>query len=543
MRRVNALAYLLLICLIGILLYVPGLGTYSLIDPLETAFGECAREMVALGDYLRLYLYFEPDATRMPLLSWAQAGSLATYGNTEWALRLPSVLFGIGLLITVYATGARLHGTEFGFLWAFLTATSLLPLLGFGLATPETAFTFFMLLGIAALAGAVQQRRAQTGAALSALAGLFFGCAVLTEGMVALLLVIIITVAYWLWTGARPILAWSDLTVGILAFFFTTVLYFGYEWAAHGPEFVKSFVAGQLLSLFPAAGMDGQGPLPWLGILLLIIGGFPGGWLGIPVLLGYRDKDSADFRRWMVLTAVASSVVFIFGPRVNLGGLLLPVTALCYMGTLQLSNRERKIGTWRRGFWLSLAAGGSTVGVACILLPVFMHYRLWWLLPRLKGQEFWQANFAMPIVWHGWEGLWGIVLLLVAWVAFSSSRKQPVLAAMLLSIATALVGLDVRMSLLPGIIEHTQGGLVHLAEHVSSKPAYLKSRGVYNLSHLYYGNLKPNLPCQSKGINCAKNQRIYPLYLFIRMDDIGPHLAGYTEQERIGGYVRFRANR
>ena len=53
--RLSERQMVLLVCLFGLLLYLPMAGSYGLWDPWETHYGEVAREMVARGDAISLY--------------------------------------------------------------------------------------------------------------------------------------------------------------------------------------------------------------------------------------------------------------------------------------------------------------------------------------------------------------------------------------------------------------------------------------------------------------------------------------------------------
>ncbi len=140
--------------LAGLLLYVPLAGSYSLLDPWETHYGEVAREMLARDDWLSLWWAQEGFFWSKPVLDfWLQglsfllAGvrfgpdqmlSQAALGHTpqpEWAARLPVVLLTLVAVYLLYrwvaATAGRRAGLLAGLLllcvpyWALLAHQSM----------------------------------------------------------------------------------------------------------------------------------------------------------------------------------------------------------------------------------------------------------------------------------------------------------------------------------------------------------------------------------------------------------------------------------
>ncbi len=140
--------------LLGVGLYMPWLGSYSLIDPWETHYGEVAREMLARDDWLSFWwaqdgwfwskpaldfwlqglcfsllgVRFQPDQ----LLASAAQGHLP---QPEWAARLPIVLSSLVAVYLLYRFVAASAGRRAGVLagivllcapyWALLSHQSM----------------------------------------------------------------------------------------------------------------------------------------------------------------------------------------------------------------------------------------------------------------------------------------------------------------------------------------------------------------------------------------------------------------------------------
>ncbi len=121
--------------LLGLLLYVPLAGSYSLLDPWETHYGEVAREMLARDDWLSFWWAHEGWFWSKPALDfWMQGLSFALLGvnfrpdqmlagaaqgrlpQPEWAARLPVVFVSLVAVYLLYRFVAAAAGKRAGFL-------------------------------------------------------------------------------------------------------------------------------------------------------------------------------------------------------------------------------------------------------------------------------------------------------------------------------------------------------------------------------------------------------------------------------------------
>jgi 4-amino-4-deoxy-L-arabinose transferase-like glycosyltransferase len=121
--------------LVGIALYLPLLGCYSLLDPWEPHYGEVAREMLARNDWISLWWAQEGWFWSKPVLDfWLQGSCFALLGvkfrpdemlsdaargylpQPEWAARLPVVLLTLVAVYALYRFVAAATGKRVGFL-------------------------------------------------------------------------------------------------------------------------------------------------------------------------------------------------------------------------------------------------------------------------------------------------------------------------------------------------------------------------------------------------------------------------------------------
>ncbi|HMJ55731.1 MAG TPA: glycosyltransferase family 39 protein [Polyangiaceae bacterium] len=123
------------------LLYLPMLGSFSLIDPWEPRYGAVARDMLARSDWISPWFAQDGwDWTKPVLDYWVQAlamgvlgvdfrpdqilgGATGVFARPEWAVRMPSFLLATIAVYLLYKAVAAWHGRRAGLLGALVLAT------------------------------------------------------------------------------------------------------------------------------------------------------------------------------------------------------------------------------------------------------------------------------------------------------------------------------------------------------------------------------------------------------------------------------------
>ncbi|AFZ33970.1 glycosyl transferase family 39 [Stanieria cyanosphaera PCC 7437] len=80
------------------------LGDVGLVDETEPLFAEAARQMDVTGNWITPYFNRETRFDKPPLVYWLMAIGYQLIGVNEWAVRLPSALTAIALVISVFFT-------------------------------------------------------------------------------------------------------------------------------------------------------------------------------------------------------------------------------------------------------------------------------------------------------------------------------------------------------------------------------------------------------------------------------------------------------
>ncbi len=202
-----------------LLLDILFLGVRPLFIPDEVRYGEIAREMLSSGNWIvpRLngLLYFE----KPPLGHWLNAFSLYLFGENAFAVRFASAVSSGVSALTVFAVARHFFHNRFTSLFAvfvFLTIFEVQVIATFGVL--DSIFSAFLNAGIAVF---VLGADAVVGRQKTYLlcAGLLFGLAFLTKGLLAFVLPCLVLVPWLLYRKQYVLLfrrTWFMVGVAVL---------------------------------------------------------------------------------------------------------------------------------------------------------------------------------------------------------------------------------------------------------------------------------------------------------------------------------------
>lgn len=103
-----SVAGLVAIAIMGFLWH---LGSVGLVDETEPLFAEAARQMQVTGNWITPYFNQETRFDKPPLIYWLMAISYYIFGVNEWAVRLPSALSAIALMVGCFFTLQKFGNT------------------------------------------------------------------------------------------------------------------------------------------------------------------------------------------------------------------------------------------------------------------------------------------------------------------------------------------------------------------------------------------------------------------------------------------------
>ena len=144
----NPIWHYVLLAVVSGLLFFPGLGTRDFWAPGEPIYGEVIRVMFEKNNWLVPMLNGQIYADKPVLYFWlALALSKIVGGVSEWTVRLPAALGGLGLVFAVYHFGKTFYDRQTGFIAALVLATTSRLLWESRYLRLDTVLSFFLFLG------------------------------------------------------------------------------------------------------------------------------------------------------------------------------------------------------------------------------------------------------------------------------------------------------------------------------------------------------------------------------------------------------------
>lgn len=243
---------------------VASLGASALTDATEARYGEIARVMLATGNWVTPQEWpGHPFWAKPPLYAWVSAASMALLGVSEFAARLPSLLFAaasawlvFGWARTAGAAGRPEAPLDRGVLAVGVLCSSLLFFVSAGAVMTDPALMFATTWTLAAFHHAAIDQARDAGWRW----GFFIaaGLCMLAKGPVAVLYAGLPIAAWIAWTGQWRV-AWQRLPWARGAVLFVAIWLPWYAAAeARTPGFLRYFLLGEHVLRFVEPGWTGD---------------------------------------------------------------------------------------------------------------------------------------------------------------------------------------------------------------------------------------------------------------------------------------------
>lgn len=254
--------------LAGLLLLFFMLGSRGLNEPDEGRYASVAADMVLHDNWLIPHLDGAPHLTKPPLIYWLMALSIKALGMNEWAVRLPSALAALGVVIMTWSLARRWYGDRLALAAGVILLCSPFFFVMARLADPNMLLTGWVMLAIWAW-----EYWQEDGTRWRL--GLFYvaaGGAMMTKGPVGVVLI-----ACWIGPALRmrrrrgwAVRRWWSWTGGALS------LILGGAWyvwlVSQRPELMDYFLRRELLDR--VAGHGHRRHEPFYFYAAVIAGGF-----------------------------------------------------------------------------------------------------------------------------------------------------------------------------------------------------------------------------------------------------------------------------
>jgi len=440
----------LLIAIVAGCLFVPFLGAMPLFAPGETGLAAAAREMLTSGRYALARSGSGPLYDTFPLFIWLQAGSMALFGISDFAARLPNAMIGILTLLTIYSIGKKQVDSNLGIWWALVLSGSWIPCLLFksGLAAP--LYNYFVFLSVY-----FAYRIAYTAKPfrMSAVSGLCLGLAVLTNGPAAIVISLLSLLAYWVVSKGKTGIRITHVAILLLVAFLPTAFWLVCAGFREGWVFAGNFCRYQA-GLLPTIFL--RGPFYYWSFLPSC---FPMS-IFLFAYLQRRGRRSVyatppplDIKElsvwmwcmfWAVLLAAPSTLYY------------LPLSFLAARQVYRLAEGRRSLRTWNI---VLLLLTGIILGTALMLLPVAGVYKE--VLSTNIRDPFVRAYLQANVPWSLWEMIYGLIYILLVVVSCVALFRRKYQAGLIwLFLGTAIF---IEVALLhfgPKVEAHTQKRVV-----------------------------------------------------------------------------------
>ncbi len=482
----------------ALLFFLPFLGGVHLFDWDEINFAELAREMVVTGDFLQLQINYTSFTEKPPFFFWMQALSMKLLGVGDYAARFPNALLGVVVLPFLYISGKFLLDRRFGYLWALSWFGSILPFLYFKSGIIDPLFNFFIFNGLFFLIHYIWRKKEYRDLYFSKeirtylwLAGVSIGLGVLTKGPVAYLLVFLCLLSYWvlsrfkMFLSLKGFFSFSFIALGVF------LLWFGVEYAAHGPAFIVEFTIRQWELL--TTGDAGHSGFPGYHFVVLLIGCFPASIFALNALKVKQDMPyhMRDFQLWMLILLWVILILFsLVGTKIIHYSSMAyyPISFLSALTLWRLLEGRSKWRIWNVSLFVLI---GLILAVASLALPYLgMHPET---LARLVANDpFAAANVQASVSWNYWDYIPAAFLFiaLALFLYLYRRNKQRALQQFFVS-----MGIWVFLALIffVGKVEHiSQRAHVQFYEERAGEDAYFTTYGFKSYVPWYYGRMQPH---------------------------------------------------
>ena len=281
------------------------LGYLSLLDPDEAHYAELTREMIRSHSWLVPLRDGVPFIDKPVLYHWFQAAAQWAFGETEFALRLPSACAAVGLFGTVAWAGRALGHRAVARNAALMVATTPLTFVLASLGVFDMVYTAFLFGAVACLIVAAATERSR----VEGCGWVLLALAVMVKGPVAGALVLLFLGALWVNPGTRSMARGLHWMRGASFVALVAAPWFAYMAWVYRAQFLHDYVlAGNLWYLTRPAEFSTRNSDAWFYARTYFGAGFPWSLLacagGIDALWSRRALGAVEQALWLWIAVV-----------------------------------------------------------------------------------------------------------------------------------------------------------------------------------------------------------------------------------------------
>ena len=478
------------ITLLAALLFIPFLGAVHLFDWDEINFAECAREMIASGDYSRVQINFQPFWEKPPLFIWLQVISMKLFGVNEFAARFPNAVCGILTLNIIYYFGRKYNNHKFGLLWTLCYTASFLPFLYFKSGIIDPWYNLFIFLSICFILQWFNDNIPKKTNINALYAGLFAGLAILTKGPVAILIIGLTFLVSWIRLRLNPFANVKNIFLFTGMFLVSGLSWFIFEIATGNLAILEEFIAYQVRLL--STHDSGHEGFRLYHFVILLIGCFPASIFFIPA----HKKNATEspfqsyIKKWMLNLFWVVLIIFTI---VNTK--IVHYSSMCYFPLTYLAahtlyyilNSQKKLPklVFSLGLFMIvvLSIAFTAAGLISYFIPTIVK-------SNVIHDPFAVASLETQVIWNGFEWIVGLFFLFFSiYFFFNLYKNERNIYGLFI---TSLISIwMITLLIVPKIEPYSQGPAIEFYESLKGKYCYVETIGFKSYAYLFYTDRQP----------------------------------------------------
>jgi len=462
----------------AIVLVFPSIGCFNLFDWDEINFAESSREMIDSNNFFQVMVNFEPFHEKPPLYFWLQVISMKIFGISSFSARLPNAVLSIIFPVILFNIGSRLKNKTFGWIWALIFLSGLLPNLYFRTGIIDPYFNLFIFLSIYFFYLSITHNKIKN----IFFSGLFSGLAILAKGPVGLLLVLLSCSIYSLTSRKKITLK------NILIFIFTVIIvsspWYIIELINKGPWFLIEFIQYQI-ELFSKPVAGHKQPV-FYHFVIVLFGCIPFSFFALRNIF-IDSKSDLKFEKMMRICFWTVLVLFTIVTTKIVHYSSMAYVPLSFLGSLEF-YKIIKGKRFNKVLKLLLFLLNSIIAIVLSLFIYLLIYKKEIIMSFSDDTQF-KTLLNLNLSWQGWE--WTIPLI----IAFSSLLwiiKFEFYPLKSLAIYSLLIGLSfslISYFIIPKIEFAIQGTAVSFYKDISKEKKYLTTVGFKSYAPYFYSEV------------------------------------------------------
>lgn len=525
------------VALLAAILFIPFLGYVHLFDWDEVNFAESAREMLVTGDYFRVQINYLPFWEKPPLFFWLQALSMQVFGINEFAARFPNAICGILTLTLLFSIGKQIGSVRLGWLWVLFMLGSLTPALYFKSGIIDPWFNLFIFFAIWQLSLASQVIQVDTRTKRFVLIGISLGLAVLTKGPVAVLVVGLCALVFFIRNGFYVFFNFQQVLICLALILGISSLWVVVEIHKNGFGILQEFITYQIdLFLNPVAG-HGQ---PWFyHPVVLWFGCFPA---SIFAIKGFITKantlEQKTVKQWMGILFWVVLILFsiVTTKIVHYSSLCwMPLTFMAAYGVDKLLETKK---SFPKIYLILLLLFGGLICLLMAALPLIESYKH--LILPIIHDSFAQGALATPVHWDGYEAGIGLVMLVTLIFSVSLMWRGQLQKGITTLLGVFMLGIPAYLvCVVPKIEAYSQRPAIEFYESLQGKDCYAETIGMKSYAQYFYTRSLPHQNPNATNVKWILHGKIDKPAFYVskisELEDVRKY--GMTELYREGGFV------